>query len=65
MQQAQGRNNANSIFGVHKIPSDAQIRNLLDPVPPCTLFPVISDIGSMLFYHGYLDGYRSIGNTFL
>lgn len=65
MQQALGRNNANSIFGVHKIPSDAQIRNLLDPVLPCTLFPAISGIGNRLFYHGYLDDYRSIGSTFL
>ena len=65
MQQAQGRNNASSIFGVHKIPSDAQIRNLLDPVPASTLFPVVSGIGNMLFDHGYLDGFRSIGKTFL
>lgn len=65
MQQAEGTNNASSIFGVHKIPSDAQIRNLLDPVPPDTLFPVISNIGNMLFDQGYLDSYRSIGDTFL
>ena len=34
MQQRQGRNNAGSLFGVRAIPSDAQIRNLLDPLAP-------------------------------
>lgn len=65
MQQAEGKNNASSMFGVHKIPSDAQIRNLLDPVPPDMLFPVMASIGNTLFEQGYLDSYRSIGNTFL
>ena len=32
MQQRQGRNNAKSLFGIEAIPSDGQIRNLLDPV---------------------------------
>lgn len=34
MQRKQGENNAESLFGVSKIPSDGQIRNLLDPVEP-------------------------------
>lgn len=34
MQRRRGRNNAQSRFGVPPIPSDNQIRNLLDPVPP-------------------------------
>ena len=33
MQKERGRNNAMSLFGVHKIPCDPQSRNLLDPVP--------------------------------
>jgi hypothetical protein len=32
MEQQRGRNNARSLFGVEAIPSDNQIRNLLDPV---------------------------------
>ncbi|MCL5996569.1 MAG: ISNCY family transposase [Chloroflexi bacterium] len=32
MQARQGRNNAAGLFGVERIPSDAQIRNLLDPL---------------------------------
>lgn len=65
MQQAKGKNNANSMFGVHQIPSDAQIRNLLDPVPPDTLFPVMADIGNILFSQGHLESFRSIGETLL
>ena len=34
MQQAQGHNNADSLFGVKCIPTDPQIRNLLDRVAP-------------------------------
>jgi hypothetical protein len=65
MQQEKGRNNANSLFGIHKIPTDAQIRNLLDPVPADTLFPLMSNIGNMLHDNGFLDSYRSLGSTFL
>jgi hypothetical protein len=65
MQQAQGKNNAESLFGIHKIPSDAQIRNILDSVAPDTVFPLMTQIGDTLFDHGYLDSYRSINNTFL
>jgi hypothetical protein len=34
MQQAQRRNNARSLFGIEPIPSDNQLRNLLDPLEP-------------------------------
>ena len=34
MQRRKGQNNARSLFGVERIPSDPQIRNLLDPVAP-------------------------------
>jgi hypothetical protein len=34
MQRLKGRNNAASLFGVDQLPSDPQIRNLLDPIPP-------------------------------
>ena len=32
LQQKNGRNNATSLFEIERIPSDQQIRNLLDPV---------------------------------
>ena len=65
MQQTQGRNNAQSLFGVHQIPSMEQVRNILDPVPPATLFPLIARIGDHLFDQGHLDAFRSINTTFL
>jgi hypothetical protein len=34
MQQRKGKDNAATLFGVAKIPSDNQIRNLLDPITP-------------------------------
>ena len=40
LQRRPGRNTAQSLFGVTQIPSDNQIRNLLDPLPPELLFPL-------------------------
>jgi hypothetical protein len=37
MQQTKGHNNADSLFGVKRIPTDPQIRNLLDQVDPVHL----------------------------
>lgn len=37
MQRHQGVNNAQTLFGVTDIPTDPQIRNLLDPVDPAAL----------------------------
>jgi hypothetical protein len=34
LQRLEGRNNAASLFGLDQVPSDPQIRNLLDPVSP-------------------------------
>jgi hypothetical protein len=45
MQRTKGRNNAQSLFGVHQIPSDNQIRNILDPIAPSQL--------SGLFWQAY------------
>jgi len=65
MQQQLGRNNASSLFGVHAMPSDHPIRNLLDPVPPETLFPLMASISDERYSQGYLETFRSINNTFL
>lgn len=65
MQQQQGKNNAQTLFGVHQIPSNNQIRNILDPVPAHTLFPLIAHIGDELYRHQYLESYRSINGTLL
>lgn len=65
MQKQQGKNNALSLFGGHQLPSDNQIRNLLDPVPPDSLLPLMATISDELHRVGHLDGFRSINGTFL
>jgi hypothetical protein len=49
-----GKNNAESIFGVHKIPTDTHIRNLLDPIPPELLFPVFDKVYEFLLTEGVI-----------
>jgi hypothetical protein len=58
MQQVQRRNNAQSIFGVQEIPSDNQIRNLLDPTGPELFYPVFSSTFEQLEKAGHLNSYR-------
>lgn len=65
MQQLQGTNNAQSLFGVHRIPSSNQIGNLLDPVAPEHLYPLLAQTGRQLQANGYLDRYRSVNNQLL
>ena len=65
LQTAKGCNNALSLFRVEQIPSDNQIRNLLDPVPPSAVFPVFSAVVEALHAGGQLDAYRSINGDLL
>ena len=65
MALAIGGSNAQTLFKLLNIPSDNQIRNLLDGVPPSAIFPVFSDILDGLKALDYLDSYRSINGTFL
>jgi hypothetical protein len=54
MGQRKGKNNAQSIFGVHKIPTDNHIRSLLDPIPPKLLFTVFDRIFEFLVSEGMI-----------
>jgi len=65
MQETKGKNNAQSLFGMFKIPSDNQIRNLLDLVSPSYLFPVFSYIFKGLEAAGHIDMFRSYNNDLL
>ncbi|MDP7453269.1 MAG: hypothetical protein QGE95_13490 [Arenicellales bacterium] len=65
MDTRKGKNNAQSIFGVHKIPSDTHIRNLLDPIPPKLLFPVFDAIFDFLSTEGVIDDLLSYDNLLL
>lgn len=59
------RNNAQSIFGVHQIPSTSQIGNLLDPIAPETLYPVLAEVGDRLYTGGCLKPFVNVGGTLL
>ncbi len=65
MKKQQGRDNAKSLFGIENIPSDAQIRNLLDPVDPGLLREPFWEIYHRLQASGHLDDYRHVGGTLL
>jgi len=65
MEQAEGTNNGKTVFGIHKLPTDNQIRNLLDPVDPQHVQPVYRSIFEYLQRHGVVDSFRDIDNTLL
>jgi hypothetical protein len=65
MQETQGENNATSLFQITNIPSDNQIRNLLDPIAPSHLTPVFELVYGKLLAGGFIEPYRSINNTIL
>jgi len=65
MHANKGKSNAQSLFGVHQIPSDNQIRTLLDGVAPECLYPVFEQVISVLEAGGQLEGFRSIADTIL
>lgn len=65
MQKQRGVNNAQSLFGVHQIPSSNQIRNLLDPVDPTYLYPLLVHTGQQLWDNGYLESYRVLDDQLL
>ena len=65
MADSKGNSNAQSLFGVHQIPSDNQIRNLLDSVEPEQVFPMFEEILQVLEAQGQLEGFRSVSDTLL
>jgi hypothetical protein len=60
-----GRNNVQSLFGVHHVPTDVQIRNILDPVAPQEVAPLIREVGDTLQVEGCLAEYRVLHGTLL
>lgn len=65
MKKKHSKSNAETIFGVHQLPSTSQICNLLDPIEPKAVYPLLADIGEKLMASGHLDGYRSLSDTWL
>ena len=65
MQRALGRPNASSLFGPHGVPSDPQIRNLLDPLAPAQLQVPYWAILVGLEATEKLERYRSFAGNWL
>ena len=65
MKRAKGRSNAESIFGIEKVPCDNQIRQLLDPIAPSYLFPMFELTFNTLEATGQLDAFRIFDDNLL
>ena len=65
MQQGRGFNNTQTMFQVERIPSDNQIRNVLDSIDPIHLQPVYHDTFEYLQQLDLVEPLRSFGNTLL
>ena len=65
LDQWLGRNNAQTLFGVHQIPSDNQIRHWLDATDPGQVKPLFSYLFQALNQAGVVETYRSVNQTLL
>jgi hypothetical protein len=65
MELNKGKSNAQTLFGIRSIPTDATIRTLLDPVSPSLVYPVFTYAFEGLNNAGFLEPFRSINGTFL
>jgi hypothetical protein len=65
MENTQGNNNARTLFGIEKIPSDNHTRDLLDVEDPKTLFPIFHDVFHGLEQANLLNGLRGSLNNLL
>ena len=63
MEKKKGRNNARSLFGIERIPSVEQIKNMLDPVKEGMLGGVFWEVYHRLAERGQLEEYRGIEGT--
>jgi hypothetical protein len=59
MEEAKGKSNVHGLFGAERIPSDNQIRNLLDPQEPELLYDVFAQGLKTVEECGQLTGFGS------
>jgi len=62
MQKNQGTSHAESLFGAYQIPSDNQIRNLLDPISPDYLKPLYWSFYNGLKESGKLNEFKVLAD---
>lgn len=59
------KNNAHSLFGVFKIPTDNHIRSLLDSVEPASVYPLFDFVFDGFQRAGVIDSFRISDNRLL
>jgi hypothetical protein len=65
MKSNKGKDNAESLFSIEKIPCDNQIRNLLDPVPAATIFRAFQKVYEWLNKNGVLKKFLYLESEIL
>ena len=65
MQSRKGQDNAQTLFELGAIPSDNQIRNILDGIVASSLRPIFTWVYQALSAGGYLQAYQVLGNNLL
>src|ERR687893_460617 len=65
IQDTQGKDNAQTLLGVHQVPTDNHIRSLLDAVDPAEVYPMFPYIFKGLQQAGVVDSYRAVSNSVL
>ncbi|MGC8528595.1 MAG: hypothetical protein ACP5OP_00130 [Leptospirillia bacterium] len=53
LERRAGRSNVHSLFGIPHPPTDVRIRNILDPVSPRHVAPLIQRVGEVLREHNF------------
>lgn len=65
LETRQGRSNLETLFGISKIPSDSQTREILDCVPNSAFQPVYRDFFSRLQRGKYLESFQLFPELYL
>jgi hypothetical protein len=66
LENGHGRSNCQTLFDIPKIPTDNQIRDMLDPVEPERLYPVFAGpVATLEGANGGLDPFRRLGGHVL
>jgi hypothetical protein len=65
MKKKKGKDNAESLFGLKKIPCDHQIRTLLDPIPAKTIFKTFKTAAEWLEENQISNQFKYLNNQLL
>lgn len=65
MTETLGNSNARALFGVSTIPTDNQIRDVLDAVPPQQVLPMFGRVVVALSERGHQQAFRALDGQWL